>query len=350
MKTKFDDRAWSEAAEWFARLRASDCSPEDQTAFEAWCGADPSNAEAYAYAELTSAAVDELITRDPRLQALLDEAVVSPSISTTETVANAGAARAAPAWPAARHWKIPAALAASVMLAIGLASGVQYVRRDLAPIVYETTNVRQTVTLEDGSRIELDVGTKLAVTFSSDRRQVKLESGRALFDVARDRQRPFSVVAANSRTTALGTQFQVHLRDAAVVVTLTEGAVAVDNAGSTKSWQEHLRPGERLEIDLARATRIKHTIDTSVATSWSRGRLMFRGTPLAEAVEEINRYSAKKIRLGDPSLAELPVGGNFIAGDSDLIVDALAAVLPLRIVRGGEHEIILVRRYDGAQS
>ena len=89
--------------------------------------------------------------------------------------------------------------------------------------------------------------------------------------------------------------------------------------------------------------------DPSIATSWSRGRLQFRDTPLADAVNEINRYATKKVRLGDPSLASLPIGGNFIAGDSDLIVDALAAVLPLRIVNGGDKEIILVRRYDGGR-
>ena len=64
------------------------------------------------------------------------------------------------------------------------------------------------------------------------------------------------------------------------------------------------------------------------------------------AIEQVNRYSAKKVRLADPDLADLHVAGNFIAGDSDLIVDALASALPLRVVEGGEKEIILFRRYD----
>jgi len=180
------------------------------------------------------------------------------------------------------------------------------------------------------------------------RRQITLETGRAMFDVAHDRNRPFSVAAATSRTTALGTQFQVELDPTHVVVTLAEGSVAIDNEGSTQVWQEQLQPGEQLRIDVSSASREKHDVDTSVVTSWARGRLLFRGARLADAIAEVNRYSSKKVRLADASLADLHVAGNFIAGDSELIVDAFASALPLRVVEGGEKEIILFRRYDDA--
>jgi ferric-dicitrate binding protein FerR (iron transport regulator) len=52
------------------------------------------------------------------------------------------------------------------------------------------------------------------------------------------------------------------------------------------------------------------------------------------------------VRLGDPELADLAVGGNFIAGETDLIVSAFAAVLPLRVSEGTAGEIILFRRYS----
>ena len=94
------------------------------------------------------------------------------------------------------------------------------------------------------------------------------------------------------------------------------------------------------------AIPVKTTVDSYMATSWSRGRLVFRGTPLGEAIEEVNRYSTRKVRLADPSLASLPVGGNFIAGDSELILSAFAAALPLRSVDGGGGEILLFRRYE----
>jgi transmembrane sensor len=122
-------------------------------------------------------------------------------------------------------------------------------------------------------------------------------------------------------------------------VVLTEGSVSVtDVAGDSHDaahWEERLAPGEQLSLEGRHNAPIKLSVDTYMATSWSRGRLIFRGTPLAEALEEVNRYATRKLRLADPSLASLPVGGNFIAGDSELILSAFAAALPLRSVDGG---------------
>ena len=60
---------------------------------------------------------------------------------------------------------------------------------------------------------------------------------------------------------------------------------------------------------------------------------------------EKDKHPKTKIRLGDASLAGLPVGGSFIAGDSQLVVEALTAVLPFRAADSGD-EIILFRRYE----
>jgi ferric-dicitrate binding protein FerR (iron transport regulator) len=46
--------------------------------------------------------------------------------------------------------------------------------------------------------------------------------------------------------------------------------------------------------------------------------------------------------LADPSIADLPVSGNFVAGDSAATVAAFAAVLPLRIAEG-RGELLLYR-------
>jgi len=357
-----EHRTLKEAADWFARLRARDCSAADRAAFEQWRDADPSHAAAYARAHRVNAAVGELLARDPRVQAMLDEALLEPNIGADveepDVVCHGVVCHldqaAAPSSVTVsvarvrRRWKVPAALAASVLVAVGVA-GIHRAQMAAEPVVYETANMGRTIRLEDGSQVQLDVGTRLAVRFTPASREITLDGGRALFDVAHDATRPFSVAASTFKTTALGTRFQVELRDRSVLVTLAEGSVAIDNESPANTWHERLRPGEQLAMNTTSAARNKHEIDPSIATSWSRGRLQFRDTRLADAVDEINRYATRKVRLGDPSLANLLIGGNFIAGDSDLIVDALAAVLPLRIVNGGDKEIILVRRYDSGR-
>jgi transmembrane sensor len=335
MELTSTDRTLQKAAFWHARMSAPDISVEERAAFEEWLAADPSHATAYEQAQRTTATIDRLLLSDPRMQALLGDAMSIKSAPYSRS--------------AARRWSIPFALAASIALCVFSLRFVADGTRASDPAsVFETADMRRTVQLQDGSIAQLDVGTRIRVRMTPQRRLIALESGRAMFDVAHDASRPFAVTAATSRTTALGTKFQVQMHESEVVVTLAEGSVAVDNEDSTQVWQERLRPGEQLKIDVGTASREKDLVDPSFVTSWTRGRLLFRNTRLQDALEEVNRYSAKKVRLGDPSLGDMFVGGNFIAGDSTIIVDAFAAVLPLRVVDGGDKEIILFRRYDNA--
>jgi len=325
-----------EAARWQARLHAEDCSESDRLAFREWRQRQGEHASATELAQAVLAGVDQL-ARQSRLQALADEAF---------------AQYAQPRVRESRRWLVPAAFAATVLLCVFAVWMTTQTFPIVQSIAYGTAaSERRAVTLSDGSSIEMDAGTRLNVTMTAERRMVELQAGRAIFAVAHDAARPFSVDAGGSRTTALGTRFQVQRQDLQVVVTLTEGSVAVtpdvdDDAAVANAWQERLIPGEQLTIDQLTPGRDRKFVDAAIVTSWTQGRHLFRATPLAEALEEVNRYAAKKVRLGDPALAELRVGGSFVAGDSEQIVAAFAAVLPVRIVQGGNNEIILFRSYD----
>lgn len=338
-----EERILQEAARRFARLQAHDCTPEEREQASAWETQDPAHREASELAGRVAADIERMAGSDElsrRLKALADEAFAAYAQPEHKP---------ARAMQKRRRWQLGAGLAASVALAVvalhhwnerGLGSA--------QPVAYATGNhERRSVTLEDGSVVELDIDTQIAVRMSEKRRQIELLRGRALFDVAHDSGRPFSVSAGGSRTTALGTQFQVQRQEQQVVVTLAEGSVAVDGEDDavTAGWHERLSPGEQMSIDTATSRRSRHMVDTQLVTSWSLGRHVFRGTPLHDALDEVNRYAMTKVRLGDPALADMPVAGNFVAGDSEVVVAAFAAVLPLRVVRSGDREIILFRRY-----
>jgi transmembrane sensor len=336
MDAKLPDRTLQEAARWQARLHAENCSESDRQAFREWQDSRSDRARAASVAQSVLDGVDQL-TRQSRLQALADEAFAEH-------------AHADVRGPRKLAWV--GAMAASVMLGVFAFKFYSATFFAVQPMAYETSSSeRREVQLSDGSTIEMDAGTRLNVKITADERVVELLAGRAVFAVAHDSARPFSVDAAGARTTALGTRFQVQRQEKQVVVTLAEGSVAVtpDIAGGTAmadAWRERLMPGEQLTINQFTAARDKTVVDPAVVTSWTQGRHIFRATPLGEAVEEVNRYAAKKVRLGDPALAELRVGGSFIAGDSEQIVAAFAAVLPVRIVQGGNDEIILFRSHD----
>lgn len=327
------ERTLQEAARRYARLHAIDCSQDERDATEKWLAESPEHRSAYELADRVVADVG-VLARDAnmgqKLRALADEAYGAPAVQPP------------------RRWRAAAALAASLAVAVlAWQSSSPTLTSSPQAIAYESTgHERRAVQLDDGSTVELDVDTRIAIRMSAERREIELITGRALFDVAHDSERPFSVTAAGSRTTALGTKFQVRRDDANVVVTLAEGSVSIDRGERSSggdAWSERLVPGEQMSIDTATQRRQRQLVDVNITMSWMHGRHIFRGTPLHVAIDEVNRYATKKIRLGDASLANLPVAGNFIVGDSEVIVEAFAAVLPLRAVNSGDREIILFR-------
>lgn len=317
-----------ESAEgWFARLRAPDCSDEEREAFASWRAADPAHARAFAATE--------------RMWAKFDVLKDAPEMRAYELEALAPASRSAPPGHR-RRWPVPLALAATLALA---AFGTwQFAPRLLAPQpeIHAATDAPRTLALQDGSSVRLDVDSRLSVRWARDARELELQQGRALFDVAHDAARPFSVAAGGGRTTALGTRFQVQRDGGQVTVTLAEGAVLVERDGGHGLPARHarLQPGEQLVYSRQPDDWHTRSIDPDAATGWSEGRLRFHATPLAEALAEINRYSPRKIRLHDPDLATLRLSGTFRAGDADAIATAFSAVLPVRVDDTGD-DIIL---------
>ena len=326
MNASFTESTIAAAARWYARLSALDCTAADREAFERWCAEDPSHSAAYAAARELAARITRLAGADPRLRAMADAALA----------AGPGAA----ALGRRRAAGIAAAMAASIVAAFGAASllrGVEEPNVAQPVAAFATGGDTRTVTLDDGSVVRVDVQTEIEVSFSARERRVTLHRGRAVFDVAHDTARPFTVAAGNGRVTAVGTRFQVERADGAVVVTLAEGIVTVsDDRGA----ERRLVPGDELSIGAADAAWMLRSVDPRAATSWTLGRLVFRATPLADALDEVNRYAATKVRIVDSSLADLRVSGSFVAGDSEAAIAAFAAVLPITVVeKGGELEL-----------
>lgn len=325
------------AARWYARLNAPDCTDVERARFQSWKQQDPSHAEAYAAAEQSSRAVSYLGATDPRLKVMADRAFAMGAADTP--------------FRSNRNWRrvsVSMALAASTLVAV---LGISFMNGNLSatPETTYTTAAAEhrDITLQDGSVVHLDVASSIKVRLKAHQRQIELTSGRAFFEVAHDAARPFTVSVHGEHVTALGTRFQVERDDQYLLVTLAEGSIAVtDDASGAAAHRDVLIPGEQLKIAWADNVRDKQTVDAESATSWSHGRLVFRATPLASALDEVNRYATRKVRIADPTLAQLPVSGSFIMGDSALTVSALVAVLPVRAVDAGQ-EIMLFPRQGG---
>jgi transmembrane sensor len=338
MDTPQQDLLLEEAARWYARLAAPLCSPAERTQFDLWRESSPLHVEAWARLERASDTIEHLATSDARLQALSDRAYALGRAASDETSRPH------------RRWAVPATLAASlVMVLVGLRLASQVIWQPAHSLAYDNASgLQRRITLEDGSVVHMDANSRITVLISPKQRRVELLGGRVLFEVTHDATRPFSVIAGSARTTDLGTRFQVDRTREGVVVTLAEGSVVVNSTLSAQSWQEQLSPGEQLAVSSNASSHVRRAVDPLAATSWSRGRLVFRATPLGQAVDEVNRYTEKKLRVADPSLAELTVSGTVVAGNGELAASAFAAVLPIHVVDGGSETILFPGRADSS--
>jgi transmembrane sensor len=215
---------------------------------------------------------------------------------------------------------------------------------------------RSTIRLIDGSSVILNTSSKLRVQFTRGERRLYLESGQAFFDVAKDAGRPFRVFAGTDEVRAVGTAFEVQrLGDGARVV-LTRGKVALyryERIQAPRDGKEAkldaarpiavMVPGQAATLDRAEPVRLAR-VDLVKAEAWKSGRLILEGEPLDAAVTDINRYGGPQIKLADPSIAKFKVSGVFHTANSEEFADSVTAVLPVRVAKRTETELILAPR------
>lgn len=187
-----------------------------------------------------------------------------------------------------------------------------------------------TVTLKDGSVVDLDTATSFDV--SADHRTVTLHAGQIFVTVAPDPDHPFRVVTDKAETKALGTAFAVRIAPAAERVVVTEHAVQVTTTSGGPQAGVRLLAGQSIEVGPF-GLGTPRDDDVGAMTSWRRGELHFRDRPLAAVAAEIERYRRGRIVIIGEALAKLPVTGSFDVRNTDAFLDAAVLALPVRTVR-----------------
>ena len=225
-------------------------------------------------------------------------------------------------------------IAASItaLAVIGLASlGVWYAVDQSNTQTYAThVGEFHRVTLADGSTIALNTDSEVRVHYSSRYRHVDLTRGEALFQVAKNKEKPFDVEAGSTTVRAVGTAFSVRLHEAGtserVDVVVSEGRIAI-NPPSTQTYAAG-------SVATVRNGRVDATVvdgeDITSKLAWTTGRLMFQGEKLSDVIEEMNRYNVRKLQISDPDIAGLSIGGTFQATDPDGFARALTATFGIK--------------------
>lgn len=305
-----DDARREDAAAWVVRLEAGDLGEAEATTFDAWLSAAPANAAAF----------DAALAVSHAYAAAADEVALALSQR-----------RTAPVRPTNRRAMVGfGVMAAAAALAVVIAPEISGPQTE----TYATAKgERRTVELADGSVVDLNGGARMSVSIGRDGRRVTLDEGQAVFDVAHDARRPFTVAAGDRTIRVVGTQFDVRRLGGKVSVTVARGAVEVRPADGAAGKAYRLHPGQRLDhVEGAATTRVAAAEPTEVL-GWRSGRLVYRQQPLSDVITDLNQQFVTPIRLDDAELAATPISGVLVLDDQDAVIRRLALLVPISAVR-----------------
>lgn len=277
---------------WLSRINERPATA-DGAAFKRWLLADPAHRSAY----LEAQALWQSTEAPARRLADEDDGALQQYLQRMDRPR-----RRAPWYGAAL------AAAACLVLALGSLAGwqPQFWWQDLRADYTSSAQVRE-VTLVDGSRLTLDAGTAVTVDFEHGQRRVRLLRGAAFFEVTHTGA-PFVVDAGGGEVRVLGTQFEVRDQGHGAQVTVRSGRVAV-LPGHGAAARE-LVANQQMAYAQGMAGEL-HGVDSDSALAWRQGWLNYYQVPLAQVVDDLQRYYPGRILLLDEPLAQRRVSGSF---------------------------------------
>lgn len=324
LETSEQDDAQATAATWFARWRSGRMTAAEIADAEAWLRAAPENRAAFEEIVAVWEAV-EPARRDPEIMELRGKARRRGRRNRALT-------------------QLRIAAAALLVAALGF-GGLQWVRSltERPPVVYATRiGQTSTVSLADGSKVILDADSALKVwPRMTTERRLELVKGRAFFEVAKDKRRPFVVRTDKGSVTALGTAFDVRRDAAGMKIVLLEGRVRIQPSAKAKASKPvemaagYEFVGDGVAWQLTKA-------DSAAETSWIHGDLIFDDQPLSTIVEDLNRYGGERIVIADPDVGSRRLSAVLKAGDRKLFLASVQALRLAGVKRSDENEILLV--------
>ena len=301
-----------EAADWVMRLSEPSRTESDVNTWLRWCDARSGNLEAF-----------ELVQQDWHDAGALRSPVRARSYNRPRIFAGAGLALAA--------------ILAGVFLWLWSHSNAQ---------TYESGAMTSAATLPDGSSVTLSARTIVHVSFAPSRRYLAMSNGEAYFKVQHDPGRRFVVDAGEIQVTALGTAFDVRRDADATVVTVEEGVVEIASTPVAKSPNPNVwRVGAGYRLVYTPGTRLAslESVDSSRVLQWRSGELDYVGTSLRLVLDDVNRYSDRRIVLADSALGQYPYSGTVFVRSIDDWLQALTVVYPVQVRRGADGTLILER-------
>jgi ferric-dicitrate binding protein FerR (iron transport regulator) len=229
-----------------------------------------------------------------------------------------------------------AAAAVLLLVALGTVSYFVFLSEGKSVQMTASTQNQQKfgLNLPDGSRVDLNAGSKLTYKLQrSGTRMVKLE-GEAWFDVSPDESSPFVIRAGNGTVRVTGTSFTVR------TVPGTKKIEVYVESGNVQFYRSRkkdrilsLKAGQMGVLEQNQLN--EKTIIEPNHLSWKTRKLKFRDTRLGDVAGVLNRTYSQNIRFTNETLEDCLFTGTFDQQPIDSVVRVIQVAFGLDVDRDG---------------
>lgn len=204
---------------------------------------------------------------------------------------------------------------------------------------------RSFIMLSEGTKVWLNSGSKLIFppAFKGKTRDVYLE-GEALFEVAKDKDKPFFVKTDQFKIKVYGTMFNVQAyqngKDCSIV--LVEGKVSLNSLEASSSQEVYLNPNQIATISKGKEVfTISNVESTAFYTAWIDGYLTFRDEAITIVLDRIARYYNVSIETEMPDHVEKIYGKLDLKEDLSKVLDGIAFISKTKYEKQGNKYIFI---------
>jgi transmembrane sensor len=124
-----------------------------------------------------------------------------------------------------------------------------------------------------------------------------------------------------------GTVFDVIRTADRLRVTVAEGRVHF--ADPVAEREASLSAGDQLVYSAGVGMRLQR-VDPSLASSWQHGYLVYKKATLADIVDDLNRYFARKVVIADAAASNQTFSGVLRIDGEEVVLNRLSHLLPVR--------------------
>ncbi len=217
--------------------------------------------------------------------------------------------------------------------------------RDNYTHVVKAQQSKERIVLPDGSVVWIDKGSVLSYSdrFNKQTRGVKIE-GKAFFDVAKDKNKPFIVDLGEDKIKVYGTSFNVRnlIKESDVEIVLLTGSVGLELSGAQQNIM--LKPNERVVYSKVSKDSHIEKVDASKFNIWTQDKLTFDNNTLSNVIPCLEIWYDVTIDCPEDLANNTRVSFTILNETKEQMLKVLALVAPVDYTVKDNHIFIYSKK------